>query len=99
MSNRMALGFFLLLSAMPQVSQDYPSKSVPVIEPFGAGGGPDLIARAVSPKLSELWGQSAIVENHPGAGALRPPLWSRSRQLTVTLCSSTPALKHTAPRS
>jgi len=30
---------------------------VRMIEPFGAGGGPDLIARAISPKLSELWGQ------------------------------------------
>ncbi len=38
-----------------------------MIDPFGAGGGPDLISRAVSPKLSELWGQLVAVENHPGA--------------------------------
>jgi len=73
MSTRMALGFFFLLSAMPQVSQDYPSKPVRMIEPFGAGGGPDLIARAVSPKLSELWGQPVTVENHPGAGSTAAP--------------------------
>jgi tripartite-type tricarboxylate transporter receptor subunit TctC len=73
MSTRMALGFFLLLSAMPQVSQDYPSKPVRMIEPFWAGGGPDLIARAVSPKLSELWGQPVTVENHPGAGSTAAP--------------------------
>jgi tripartite-type tricarboxylate transporter receptor subunit TctC len=73
MSTRMALGFVLLLSAMPQVSQDYPSKPVRMIEPFGAGGGPDLIARAVSPKLSELWGQPVTVENHPGAGSTAAP--------------------------
>src|SRR5260370_6902791 len=73
MSTRMVLGLFLLLSTMPQVSQDYPSKPVRMIEPFGAGGGPDLLARAVSPKLSELWGQPVTVENHPGAGSTAAP--------------------------
>jgi tripartite-type tricarboxylate transporter receptor subunit TctC len=44
-----------------------------MIEPFGAGGGPDLIARAIGPKLAELWGQPVTVENHPGAGSTAPP--------------------------
>jgi tripartite-type tricarboxylate transporter receptor subunit TctC len=73
MSTRIALGFFLLLSAVPQGSQNYPSKLVRIIEPFGAGGGPDLLARAISPKLSELWGQPVTVENHPGAGSTAAP--------------------------
>src|ERR1700740_2300927 len=73
MSTWMALGFLLLLSAVPQGSQDYPSKLVRMIEPFGAGGGPDLLARAISPKLSELWGQPVTVENHPGAGSTAAP--------------------------
>src|SRR5229473_96309 len=73
MSTRMALGLFLLLSTMPQVCPDYPSKPVRMIEPFGAGGGPDLLARAMSPKLSELWGQPVTVENHPGAGSTAAP--------------------------
>ena len=50
------------------------TKPVRVIEPFGAGGGPDLMARAVSPRLSELWGQPVIVENHPGAGSTAAPV-------------------------
>ena len=50
------------------VESDYPMKTVRMIEPFGAGGGPDIIARAISPKLSELWGKPVTVENHPGAG-------------------------------
>ena len=54
-------------------AQDYPTKPVRMIEPFGAGGGPDVIARAVSPKLSELWGQPVTVENHPGAGSTAAP--------------------------
>src|SRR5258708_21389238 len=92
MSTRMALGFFLLLSAMPQVSQDYPSKPVRMIEPFGAGGGPDLIARAVSPKLSELWGQPVTVENHPGAGGTAaPPLLPKAPSDGYTLLVNTSA--------
>ncbi len=44
-----------------------------LIEPFGAGGGPDLLARALAQKLSELWGQPVTVENVPGAGATAGP--------------------------
>ncbi len=54
-------------------AQDYPTKPVRIIEPFGAGGGPDLLARALAPKLSELWGQPVTVENIPGVGATAAP--------------------------
>jgi tripartite-type tricarboxylate transporter receptor subunit TctC len=97
MSTRMASGFFVLLSAMSQVSQDYPSKPVRMIEPFGAGGGPDLIARAVSPKLSELWGQPVTVENHPGAGSTAAPaLVAKSPADGYTLLVNTSAQAYSA---
>ena len=54
-------------------AQDYPAKPVRIIEPFGLGGGPDLLARALAPQLSDLWGQPVTVENHPGAGATAGP--------------------------
>jgi tripartite-type tricarboxylate transporter receptor subunit TctC len=71
----MRLLFLFLFSITSAVTfaQDYPTKPVRMIEPFGAGGGPDLISRAVSPKLSELWGQPATVENHPGGGSTAAP--------------------------
>src|SRR5260370_23291166 len=76
MSTRMVLGLVGLvcsLVVMLQGSADYPVKPVRVSEPCGAGGGPDIIARAISPKLTALWGQSVTVENHPGAGSTAAP--------------------------
>jgi tripartite-type tricarboxylate transporter receptor subunit TctC len=97
MLTRMALGFVFSLSVMLQVSQDYPSKPVRMIEPFGAGGGPDLIARAMSPKLSELWGQPVTVENHPGAGSTAAPaLVAKSPADGYTLLVNTSAQAYSA---
>ena len=58
---------------MPQSSPDYPTKPVRLIEPFGAGGGPDLLGRALAQKLTEQWGQRVTMENIPGAGATAGP--------------------------
>jgi tripartite-type tricarboxylate transporter receptor subunit TctC len=55
------------------LERDYPTRPVHIIEPFGLGGGPDLLARALAQRLSELWGQPVTVENHPGAGATAGP--------------------------
>jgi tripartite-type tricarboxylate transporter receptor subunit TctC len=55
------------------VTEQYPTKPVLVIKPFGAGGGPDLLARALAQQLSKLWGQPVTVENIPGAGATAGP--------------------------
>jgi tripartite-type tricarboxylate transporter receptor subunit TctC len=49
-------------------AQDYPTKPVTVIVPYTEGSATDVIARIVSKKLSEMWGQPVIVENRPGAG-------------------------------
>ena len=46
----------------------YPQKSVRWIAPVLAGGAGDLIARAMAPKLSELWGQQVIIDNRVGGG-------------------------------
>src|SRR5450432_3654598 len=73
MSTRMVLGLVGSLVVILQGSADYPAKPVRIIEPFGAGGGPDIIARAISPKLTALWGQPVTVENHPGAGSTAAP--------------------------
>jgi tripartite-type tricarboxylate transporter receptor subunit TctC len=58
---------------VPAVTEAYPTKPVRLIEPFGVGGGPDLLARALAQQLSKLWGQAVTVENIPGAGATAGP--------------------------
>jgi tripartite-type tricarboxylate transporter receptor subunit TctC len=73
MSMQMVLVLVCSLVVMLHGSVGYPAKSVRIIEPFGAGGGPDIIARAISPKLTALWGQLVTVENHPGVGSTVAP--------------------------
>ncbi len=59
-------------TAVP-VKPDYPTRPVRLIEPFGAGGGVDVLARVVAEQLSGLWGQPVTVENHPGGGSTAAP--------------------------
>src|SRR5579862_961444 len=97
MSPRMALGFIFALAFMLQTSGDYPTKPVRLIEPFGVGGGPDLVGRALAEKLTEFWGQPVTVQNVPGAGATAgPALVARSPADGYTLLVSTSAQAYSA---
>jgi tripartite-type tricarboxylate transporter receptor subunit TctC len=46
----------------------WPNRIVKLVAPFPPGGGTDVVARILSNRLSEVWGQQVIVENKPGAG-------------------------------
>ena len=71
------LGLLLLPVALTNSAaapaSSYPNRAVVIVEPYGVGGGPDLLARAIAPELSRLWGQPVIVENQSGAGATAAP--------------------------
>ena len=61
-------------AALPAVSQiagaqSYPTRPVHLIEGFGAGGAPDIVARLIGQWLSERLGQSFVIENRSGASS------------------------------
>ncbi len=55
------------LAAGSAVAQDYPSRPIRIIAPFGPGTATDTVARVIAFELSSLTGQSVVVENKPGA--------------------------------
>lgn len=57
-----------LLASTAVAAQGFPNKPVRIIVPFSAGGATDIVTRVVSQKLSEIWGQSIVVDNRAGAG-------------------------------
>jgi tripartite-type tricarboxylate transporter receptor subunit TctC len=60
-----------VLPAVSRISwaQTYPTRPVHLIEGFGAGGAPDIVARLIAQSLSERLGQSFVVENRTGASS------------------------------
>jgi tripartite-type tricarboxylate transporter receptor subunit TctC len=61
----------IVLAASPALAAEpgaYPAKPVRWLLPVLPGGGGDLIARAVAPRLSDHWGQPVVIDNRPGGG-------------------------------
>lgn len=63
-----ALVFGVLEGASDSAAQGYPARAIRLVVPYGAGGGPDVMARVIAQKLSENVGQPVVVDNRPGAG-------------------------------
>ena len=66
---RMAIALLALpaVSAAPAQAGNYPDKAVTIISDAGAGASPDVATRIVADGLDKIWGQNAVVVNHPGA--------------------------------
>ena len=48
---------------------DFPTKPLRMVVPLAPGGGSDIVGRIVATALSDLWGQSVVIDNRPGAGS------------------------------
>src|SRR5262249_43002613 len=67
------LALFTTTLAMPggqARAQDYPTRVVHVVAPFGPGGPADVLSRVVAQKLSDTLKQGFVVENRPGASTM-----------------------------
>jgi len=67
----LAVGLLSASSGGPVVAgESYPARPIRVIVPFAPGGGTDMVARVIAPRLAERLGTSVIVDNRGGAGAV-----------------------------
>src|SRR6516164_1747680 len=69
-SSLIALAVFCLAPAAASMAQDYPSRLVKMIVPFGAGGPTDIFTRLLAEELRKALGEPFVMENRPGAGTI-----------------------------
>jgi tripartite-type tricarboxylate transporter receptor subunit TctC len=103
---RVAMGFALALGTMTgsarAQSTDYPNRPIKMLVGFAAGGGTDVAARIMAQKMSEILGQTILVENRTGASGLiaaqdlakSDPDGYTLMMGSQTTCAVAPALYH-----
>ena len=85
------LALALLASPSLAFAQNWPSRPITMIVPFGAGGAPDIIARFVAQEMGDRLGQRVIVENRTGAsGNLGAQAVARAAPDGYTILLGTP---------
>ena len=67
---RAVTGVVLVFFSCAAAAQNFPAKPVRIVVPFPPGGGVDIVARVIGPKLAAQYGQQVIVENRAGAAGI-----------------------------
>ena len=85
----------LFVASLPALAQSavpgYPNKPIRILVPFAPGGGADLMARILTPRLMDRFGQTVVVDNRPAAsGVVATELTARAAPdgYTVLVCTS-----------
>ena len=66
----LATGIAAFVAEPAAAQSDFPSRPIKMMVPFTAGGGTDILARALATKMSENMKQPVVVENRPGGNTL-----------------------------
>jgi tripartite-type tricarboxylate transporter receptor subunit TctC len=64
---RTALALFITTCCTAGAAQDYPVKPIRMLVGFAPGGGTDVVARILAPRLTEIWNQQVVIDNRAGA--------------------------------
>jgi tripartite-type tricarboxylate transporter receptor subunit TctC len=67
---RVLFAALLALCSLAAFAQNYPSRPVKIVVPYGVGGSADVYARYLGSKLQESLGQAVVIENRPGGGSI-----------------------------
>src|SRR5262245_15010001 len=54
----------------PEPGDRYPAKSIRMVIPYAAGGGPDVVARIIADKVTQGWNQNFVFDNRGGGGGV-----------------------------
>ncbi len=82
-----------LVTAPPAFAQPYPSKSIRMLIGFPPGGGADIVARQLTPRLSEQLGQQVVIDNRGGAsGNIALEILAKAPADGYTLMMTTPTV-------
>ena len=66
----LTIAILAALASAPASAQEWPNRPVTFITPAAAGNSPDVVARIVGDRLTQIWKQQVVVLNKPGAGGL-----------------------------
>ena len=62
------IGFGMAAASNDARAQDFPNRTMTLVIPFAPGGSTSIVGRVIADKMSQLLGQSIVVDNRPGAG-------------------------------
>ncbi len=67
---RLLVALFCLVPTMAVWAQAYPAKAIRFIVPYPPGGGTDIVARMIAPRMAQGLGQTVLIDNKPGASTV-----------------------------